>query len=51
MPIVTHDNIKLGCQELFKHDTEDTDWLFSEGAQLFTMDFKKAIKPHVIIPV
>ena len=51
MHIVAHDNIKLGCRELFKHDTEDIDWLSSEGAQLFTMDFEKAIKPLVIIPV
>ena len=51
MHIVAHHNIKLGRRELFKHDTEDIDWLSSEGAQLFTMDFEKAIKSHVIVPV
>ena len=51
MHIVAHENIKLGRRELFKHNTEDIDWLSLEGAQLFTMDFKKAIKPHVIILV
>ena len=51
MHIVAHENIELGHRELFKHDTKDIDWLSSEGAQLFTMDFKKAIKPHVIVPV
>ena len=51
MHIVAHDNIKFSRRDLFKHDTEDTDWLSLEGAQLFTMDFKKAIKPHVIIQV
>ena len=51
MHIVAHENIKLGCRELFKHDTEDIDWLSLEGAQLFTMDFEKPIKPHVIVPV
>ena len=51
MHILAHENIKLGCRELFKHNTEDIDWLSLKGSQLFTMDFEKAIKPHVIVPV